>query len=64
MGDTAVITERRSFAYDSKNKVARTGTALEPIILAIFMEYLLVKIIAPTRIQMYTGNKNCNQALA
>jgi len=55
MGDTTDITERRSFAYDSTNKVARTGTALEPVNLAILMEYLLLRIIAPMRIQIYTG---------
>ena len=62
MGETTVITNRKSFAYDSKNKVAKTGTTLDPVNLAILVEYLLPTIIAPTRIQTYTGNTNCSQA--
>ena len=45
------ITERRSFAYERRNRVARTETALEPVSHAMLVEYLLDKIMAPTRTQ-------------
>ena len=53
----------KSFAYERRNRVAKTETVLEPLSLAMIVEYLLEHIINPTRIQIYTGKTNCSHVL-
>ena len=54
---------RKSFAYERRNRVAKTETVLEPLSLAMVVEYLLEHIMNPTRIQMNSGKTNCSHVL-
>lgn len=53
-----VIIVQSSFALDRRNSVAKTATGLDLSILVIQIEYRLMIIIIPARVQTYTGKKN------
>jgi len=61
--EIALMIVLKSFAYERKNRVARTETVFEPLNLTMVVEYLLKQIISATMIQMYIGKTNCNHVL-
>ena len=63
VNEIEVMIVRKSFAYERRNRVAKTETVLEPLSLAMVVEYLLEHIMNPTRIQIYTGKTNWSHVL-
>jgi len=61
--EIALMIVLKSFAYERRNRVARTETVFEPLNLAMVVEYLLKQIISATMIQIYIGKTNCNHVL-
>jgi len=63
VNEIEAMIDRKSFAYERRNRVANTETVFEPLSLAMIVEYLLEHIMNPTRIQMYTGKTNWSHVL-
>jgi len=63
VNEIEVMIVRKSFAYERRNRVAKTETVLGPLSLAMVVEYLLKQIISATMIQIYIGKTNCNHVL-
>ena len=56
-----MMVTRSNLAYDRRNKVAKTWTALTPNNFAALFEYLLEIIITVTKNHIYKGKTNWSQ---